>query len=68
MLRIRIQGGKKKGKILQGNLAASNGIIHIIDTALDNVEPAFKSDKEVRSKIKCKVFQIIILNGIKYTL
>ncbi|XP_058045702.1 stabilin-2 [Ahaetulla prasina] len=45
-LRIRIQGGKKKGKILQGNIAASNGIIHIIDTALDNMEPAFKSDKE----------------------
>ncbi|KAL7982329.1 hypothetical protein Chor_009927, partial [Crotalus horridus] len=46
MLRIRIQGGKKKSKILRGNLVASNGIIHIIDTALDNMEPAFKSDKE----------------------
>ncbi|ETE63393.1 hypothetical protein L345_10846, partial [Ophiophagus hannah] len=45
-LRIRIQGGKKKGKILQGNIAASNGIIHIIDTALDKMEPAFKNDKE----------------------
>ncbi|XP_070612374.1 stabilin-2 isoform X2 [Erythrolamprus reginae] len=45
-LRIRIKGGKTKSKILQGNIAASNGIIHIIDTALDNIQPDLKSDKE----------------------
>uniref|UniRef100_A0A8C5UMP2 Stabilin 2 n=1 Tax=Malurus cyaneus samueli TaxID=2593467 RepID=A0A8C5UMP2_9PASS len=45
-LRIRIQGGKGKGKILQGNIVASNGILHIIDRAMDNTEPTFKSSKE----------------------
>ncbi|XP_060632874.2 stabilin-2 isoform X1 [Anolis sagrei] len=46
MLRIRIHGGKKKGKILQGDVVASNGIVHIIDKALDNVEPSTASDPE----------------------
>ncbi|KAL8222048.1 UNVERIFIED_CONTAM: hypothetical protein K2H54_074845 [Gekko kuhli] len=46
LLRIRIQGGKKKGKILQGDILASNGIVHIIDTALDNMEPTFEGNEE----------------------
>ncbi|XP_042323043.1 stabilin-2 isoform X2 [Sceloporus undulatus] len=46
LLRIRIHGGKTKGKILQGDIVASNGIVHIIDKALDNMEPTFASDKE----------------------
>ncbi|KAG8138247.1 hypothetical protein E2320_004156 [Naja naja] len=62
-LRIRIQGGKKKGKILQGNIAASNGIIHIIDTALDNVEPAFKSDKEGSRKLR----ELILYHIVSHT-
>uniref|UniRef100_A0A8C3XJ35 Stabilin 2 n=1 Tax=Chelydra serpentina TaxID=8475 RepID=A0A8C3XJ35_CHESE len=45
-LKIRIQGSKKKGKILQGDIIASNGILHIIDKAMDNVEPTFGSSKE----------------------
>uniref|UniRef100_A0A663LQ53 Stabilin 2 n=1 Tax=Athene cunicularia TaxID=194338 RepID=A0A663LQ53_ATHCN len=45
-LRIRIQGGRRKGKILHGNIFASNGILHIIDKAMDNVEPTFESSKE----------------------
>uniref|UniRef100_A0A8C0IEQ5 Stabilin 2 n=1 Tax=Bubo bubo TaxID=30461 RepID=A0A8C0IEQ5_BUBBB len=45
-LRIRIQGGRRKGKLLQGNIIASNGILHIIDKAMDNVEPTFESSKE----------------------
>ncbi|XP_019370885.1 PREDICTED: stabilin-2 isoform X2 [Gavialis gangeticus] len=45
-LKIRLQGGKKKGKILQGDLIASNGILHIIDKAMDNVEPTFENTKE----------------------
>uniref|UniRef100_A0A803TMD2 Stabilin 2 n=1 Tax=Anolis carolinensis TaxID=28377 RepID=A0A803TMD2_ANOCA len=49
VLRIRIHGGKEKGKILQGDIVASNGIIHIIDKALDNVEPTITSDKGVRT-------------------
>ncbi|XP_062989466.1 stabilin-2 isoform X2 [Elgaria multicarinata webbii] len=47
LLRIRLQEGKKKGKILQGDIVASNGIVHIIDKALDNMEPTFASDKEI---------------------
>uniref|UniRef100_A0A8C0ZCR6 Stabilin 2 n=1 Tax=Cyanistes caeruleus TaxID=156563 RepID=A0A8C0ZCR6_CYACU len=45
-LRIRIQGGRRKGKILQGDIIASNGILHIIDKAMDSVEPTFESSKE----------------------
>ncbi|KAF4800298.1 stabilin 2 [Turdus rufiventris] len=45
-LRIQIQGGRGKGKILQGDIIASNGILHIIDKAMDNVEPTFESSKE----------------------
>ncbi|RLW00187.1 hypothetical protein DV515_00009195 [Chloebia gouldiae] len=45
-LRIRIQGGREKGKILQGDIIASNGILHIIDKAMDNVEPTFESSNE----------------------
>uniref|UniRef100_A0A8B9FNH0 Stabilin 2 n=1 Tax=Amazona collaria TaxID=241587 RepID=A0A8B9FNH0_9PSIT len=45
-LRIRIQGGRRKGKLLQGNIIASNGILHIIDKAMDNMEPTFESNKE----------------------
>uniref|UniRef100_A0A8C3R7U3 Stabilin 2 n=1 Tax=Cyanoderma ruficeps TaxID=181631 RepID=A0A8C3R7U3_9PASS len=45
-LRIRTQGGRGKGKILQGDIIASNGILHIIDKAMDNVEPTVESSKE----------------------
>uniref|UniRef100_A0A8B9P306 Stabilin 2 n=1 Tax=Apteryx owenii TaxID=8824 RepID=A0A8B9P306_APTOW len=45
-LRIRIQGGRRKGKLLQGNIIASNGILHIIDKAMDNMDPTFESSKE----------------------
>lgn len=47
-LRIRIQGGKRKGKLLQGDIIASNGILHIVDKSMDNIEPTFESNKEVR--------------------
>lgn len=50
-LRIQIQGGRGKGKILQGDIIASNGILHIIDKAMDNVEPTFESSKEVSHKL-----------------
>uniref|UniRef100_A0A8C3C9B0 Stabilin 2 n=1 Tax=Cairina moschata TaxID=8855 RepID=A0A8C3C9B0_CAIMO len=45
-LRIRIQGGKRKGKLLQGDIIASNGILHIVDKSMDNIEPTFESNKE----------------------
>uniref|UniRef100_A0A8D0G926 Stabilin 2 n=1 Tax=Sphenodon punctatus TaxID=8508 RepID=A0A8D0G926_SPHPU len=42
----RLRGDKKKGKLLQGDIVASNGIFHITDKAMDNVEPTFESNKE----------------------
>jgi len=55
-LRIRIQGGRRKGKLLQGNIIASNGILHIIDKAMDNVEPTFESSEEVSCQLyRCNV-------------
>ncbi|XP_053572946.1 stabilin-2 isoform X2 [Bombina bombina] len=42
--KIRIHGSKKKGKLLQTNIIASNGIIHIIDRAMDFVEPTLESN------------------------
>uniref|UniRef100_A0A8D2LAJ7 Stabilin 2 n=1 Tax=Varanus komodoensis TaxID=61221 RepID=A0A8D2LAJ7_VARKO len=41
-----INDEKKKGKILQADIVASNGVMHIVDEALDNVEPSFPSDEE----------------------
>ncbi|KAM3927008.1 stabilin-2 [Leptodactylus fuscus] len=43
-LKIRIRGSKKRGKILQKNIIASNGILHIIDKAMDFVEPTLESN------------------------
>ncbi|KAM4748832.1 stabilin-2 [Rhinophrynus dorsalis] len=43
-LKIRIHGSKKRGKILQKNIIASNGILHIIDKAMDYVEPTLESN------------------------
>ncbi|KAM4676890.1 stabilin-2 [Discoglossus pictus] len=42
--KIRIQGGKKKCKVLEKNIIASNGILHIIDKAFDYVEPTLESN------------------------
>ncbi|KAG8439430.1 hypothetical protein GDO86_005587 [Hymenochirus boettgeri] len=43
-LKIRIHGSKKKGKVLQKNILAANGILHIIDKAMDYVEPTLESN------------------------
>ncbi|XP_063164794.1 stabilin-2 [Candoia aspera] len=74
LLRIRIQGGKKKGKILQRDIVASNGIIHIIDTALDNMKPTFKSDKErsvmaiLQDEPRCSRFRSMVENTVLGTM
>ncbi|XP_038612836.1 stabilin-2 [Tachyglossus aculeatus] len=44
--KLRLYGGRKKGKIVQGDIIASNGILHIIDKALDKMEPTFASNAE----------------------
>ncbi|XP_036616197.1 stabilin-2 isoform X1 [Trichosurus vulpecula] len=45
-LRLKLSGGKKKGKIVQGNIIASNGLLHIIDKAMDKMAPVFESSTE----------------------
>ncbi|KAM3587343.1 uncharacterized protein V6R79_002629 [Siganus canaliculatus] len=50
--KIRIHGSRKKGVILQSDLVASNGIIHIINKLMDSVSPTVESDaKENLMKI-----------------
>ncbi|XP_073940360.1 stabilin-2 [Castor canadensis] len=45
-LKLKLYGGKKKVKIIQGNIVASNGLVHIIDRAMDKLEPTFQSNAE----------------------
>ncbi|XP_060050274.1 stabilin-2 isoform X2 [Erinaceus europaeus] len=45
-LKLKLCGGKKKVKILQGDMVASNGLLHILDRALDKMEPMFESNTE----------------------
>ncbi|MGH0147096.1 UNVERIFIED_CONTAM: hypothetical protein FKN15_021979 [Acipenser sinensis] len=45
-VKIRIHGSKKKGNVLQGDIVASNGLIHIVSKLMDNVEPTVESEKE----------------------
>uniref|UniRef100_A0A673XQ06 Stabilin 2 n=1 Tax=Salmo trutta TaxID=8032 RepID=A0A673XQ06_SALTR len=46
-LKIRIHGSRKKGGVLQSDVIASNGIIHIINKLMDSVSPTVESDREV---------------------
>ncbi|KAJ1163610.1 hypothetical protein NDU88_004066 [Pleurodeles waltl] len=43
-VKIRIYGSKKKVSILQGNIMASNGLLHIIDKAIDDAEPTLEGN------------------------
>ncbi|XP_076967946.1 stabilin-2 isoform X2 [Tamandua tetradactyla] len=45
-LKLKLNGGKKKVNIIQEDLVASNGLLHIIDRAMDNVAPTFESNTE----------------------
>ncbi|XP_007950593.1 stabilin-2 [Orycteropus afer afer] len=45
-LKLKLYGGKKKVKIMQGNMIASNGLLHIIDRAMDKMDPTFESNTE----------------------
>ncbi|XP_026218248.1 stabilin-2 isoform X2 [Anabas testudineus] len=44
--KIRIHGSRKKGVIIQSDLMASNGMIHIINKLMDSVSPTVESDTE----------------------
>uniref|UniRef100_A0A673XNN0 Stabilin 2 n=1 Tax=Salmo trutta TaxID=8032 RepID=A0A673XNN0_SALTR len=50
-LKIRIHGSRKKGGVLQSDVIASNGIIHIINKLMDSVSPTVESDRENLMKI-----------------
>ncbi|XP_048212984.1 stabilin-2 isoform X1 [Perognathus longimembris pacificus] len=44
--RLKLYGSKKMVQIIQGNIIASNGLIHILDQAMDHMEPTFESNTE----------------------
>lgn len=45
-VKLKLCGGKKKVNIIQGNIIASNGLLHILDRAMDKVAPTFESNNE----------------------
>ncbi|XP_012590675.1 PREDICTED: stabilin-2 [Condylura cristata] len=45
-LKLKLYGGKKKVKIIQGDIVASNGLVHMLDRALDKMAPTFESNTE----------------------
>uniref|UniRef100_A0A671UAA8 Stabilin 2 n=1 Tax=Sparus aurata TaxID=8175 RepID=A0A671UAA8_SPAAU len=47
--KIRIHGSRKKGVIVQPDLVASNGMIHIINKLMDSVSPTVESDTQVNT-------------------
>ncbi|CAH7321829.1 stabilin-2 [Phodopus roborovskii] len=44
-LKLKLHGGKMV-KIIQGDIVASNGLIHILDRAMDKIEPTLKSNPQ----------------------
>ncbi|KAM9334912.1 stabilin-2 [Symphorus nematophorus] len=44
--KIRIHGSRKKGVIIQSDVLASNGMIHIINKLMDSVSPTVESDTQ----------------------
>lgn len=60
-MQIRIRGSKRRGKFLQKNIIASNGILHIIDKAMDFVEPTLESNTKVSLKCSVKVEVVALL-------
>ncbi|KFO30281.1 Stabilin-2 [Fukomys damarensis] len=45
-IKLKLHKGKKKVKIIEQNIMASNGLIHILDRAMDKIEPTFKSNRK----------------------
>uniref|UniRef100_G1LIS4 Stabilin-2 n=1 Tax=Ailuropoda melanoleuca TaxID=9646 RepID=G1LIS4_AILME len=45
-IKLKLYGGKKKVKIIQGDIVASNGLLHILDRAMDKMAPTFESNTE----------------------
>uniref|UniRef100_A0A8D0DEB8 Stabilin 2 n=1 Tax=Sander lucioperca TaxID=283035 RepID=A0A8D0DEB8_SANLU len=49
--KIRLHGSRKKGVILQSDVLASNGMIHVINKLMDSVAPTVESDSEVSRQL-----------------
>ncbi|XP_023572700.1 stabilin-2 isoform X1 [Octodon degus] len=45
-LRLELHAGKKKVTVIEGNIIAANGLIHILDTAMDKIKPTFEGNSE----------------------
>uniref|UniRef100_A0A2K6FQW9 Stabilin-2 n=1 Tax=Propithecus coquereli TaxID=379532 RepID=A0A2K6FQW9_PROCO len=45
-LKLKLYGGNKMVKIMQGDIIASNGLLHILDRAMDKIAPTFESNTE----------------------
>lgn len=45
--KIRIHGSRKRGVVIQSDLVASNGMIHIINKLMDSVAATVEGDGEV---------------------
>nr|XP_012423854.1 PREDICTED: stabilin-2 [Odobenus rosmarus divergens] len=43
-IKLKLYGGKKTVKIIQGDIVASNGLLHILDRAMDKMAPTFESN------------------------
>ncbi|XP_063111536.1 stabilin-2 isoform X2 [Cavia porcellus] len=63
-IKLELHGGKKKVKIIEGNILASNGLIHILDAAMDNIKPTLESDsKQTIAKLipeRCSRFRALL--------
>ncbi|XP_042372390.1 stabilin-2-like, partial [Plectropomus leopardus] len=45
-MKIRIHGSRKRGMIVQSDITASNGMIHVINKLMDSVAPTVESDPQ----------------------
>ncbi|XP_055087632.1 stabilin-2 [Periophthalmus magnuspinnatus] len=45
-IKIRIHGSRKKASILESDIVASNGMIHLINKVMDSVSPTVESDPQ----------------------
>uniref|UniRef100_A0A8C5XB62 Stabilin-2 n=1 Tax=Microcebus murinus TaxID=30608 RepID=A0A8C5XB62_MICMU len=45
-LKLKLHGGSTRVKIIQGDIIASNGLLHILDRAMDKTAPTFESSTE----------------------
>lgn len=61
-MKIRLHGSRKKGTLVEPDIVASNGIIHLVDKLMDAVPSTVISEKEV-----CKDGKLCYLNATDIT-